>query len=226
MLGPERVFRAGRADGAEPASSVRCRVAAVLAGGGSRRMGTDKARVQIGSTTLLDQALRRAMSVADRVLLIGRRLDAMPVRSDRRPAGTARRLSVESHLDAYPDAGPLGGIATALKLSRPHACLITPCDMPLLEVELLECLIRAHTEDVDYTLIKNPLARYPEPLVGVYAARCLPVIEQAISEGQLAIWRALSGMARRCVEVSPAEAEQLANLNTPRDLLRLGVSVS
>ena len=169
-------------------------------------MGCDKADVVYESTTLLDRAVRLVQPLADRVLVIGRRV----------PDG--RLATVEAHLDAYPDAGPLGGIATALKLSAPHACLIVPCDMPLLTQDLLRRLIRTCVGEVDCALVDNPMRGRLEPLVGVYAARCLPPMEQAIAAGRLAIWRTLKLLTVRGVTVPDHQRDQLVNLNTPRDL--------
>jgi molybdenum cofactor guanylyltransferase len=188
-------------------------------------MGQDKAHVSIGSITLLEQAVRRAHVLADRVLVVGRTEEQVVERiGDRTFRGAAGELVVEHYPDAYPGAGPLGGIATALRLSRPHACLIAPCDMPLLGEELLRRLVRSHARDTDCTLLMNPVIHRPEPLVGVYAARCLPFMEQAIDAGRLAIWRTLRQLTVRYVTPSPDELDQLTNLNTPRDLSRLDTS--
>jgi len=178
----------------------------VLAGGDSRRMGSDKADVVYESTPLLDRAVRLVEPLADRVLVVGRHV----------PDG--RFAAVEAHLDACPNAGPLGGIATALKLSAPHACLIVPCDMPLLTQDLLRRLIQACVGEVDCALVDNPMRGRLEPLVGVYAARCLPPMEQAIAAGRLAIWRTLKLLTVHGVTVPDDQRDQLVNLNTPRDL--------
>ncbi len=197
-----------RSDGTS--DSARCRAAAVLAGGGSRRMGFDKALAELSSGTLLGRAVGLVRPLVDRVLVIGRRVDP------------ARLPDVEGHLDAHPQAGPLGGIVTALEHSRPDSCLIIPCDMPLLGRDLLERLIDLHTPAMDCTLLVNPLTERWEPLVGVYGARCLPALTEAIEEGRLAIWRTLVRLEVQRVAVPHEQAGRLLNLNTPGDLRRFG----
>jgi len=184
-------------------------MAAVLAGGNGRRLGFDKAAVRFESGTLLEHAVGLVRPLADCVVVVGRRFES------------GRFRAVEGHPDAYPEAGPLGGIATALRLSQPRRCLIVPCDMPLLRRGLLARLIRLHRPETDATLLMNPVRGWPEPLVGVYAARCLPHMVEAIAAGRLAIWRTLARLTVRHVSISVDQADQLVNLNTPNDLSRL-----
>ncbi|MBN1342925.1 MAG: NTP transferase domain-containing protein, partial [Phycisphaerae bacterium] len=123
---------------------TQCEVAAVLAGGDGRRMGLDKTQMRVGSATLLERAVELAEAIADRVLVIGRTgVNGLPGQ-------------VEAHPDDCPNVGPLGGIATALRLSHPAGCLVIPCDMPLLRGELLRRLIEAHrAASPDITLVVN-----------------------------------------------------------------------
>ena len=54
----------------DDAAPVRTGVlGAVFCGGGSRRMGVDKARLELGGRTLLDTALDATSAVAERVVL-------------------------------------------------------------------------------------------------------------------------------------------------------------
>jgi molybdopterin-guanine dinucleotide biosynthesis protein A len=185
-------------------------VGVVLAGGRSRRMGFDKTEVLLEVGTLLEHAVRRLLPLADRVLLVGRRADDL------------RLGPIEGHEDAYPEAGPLGGIATALCLARPRPCLIIPCDMPMLTTDLLGGLLAAHDSSVDCTLAVNPTTGRWEPLVGVYEACCLAPFQQAIADRRLAIWRTLERLRVRRLSIPAAQADQFINLNTPDDLARWG----
>ena len=87
----------------------------ILAGGLSRRMGKEKARLRLGRRTLLGhaRALATAMGLPCRVLRV----------------------------DRLPGLGPLGGIETALRRTKADRILFLSCDMPFLQPGLVEQLL-------------------------------------------------------------------------------------
>lgn len=90
----------------------------VLAGGLSSRMGEDKALLRIGGRTLLDRTvdiLREAG--ATRVATSGTRDGGIP--------------------DRWPQAGPVGGIASAALVLPDGEWLVVPVDMPRLGAGVL-----------------------------------------------------------------------------------------
>lgn len=111
--------------------------AAVLCGGRSRRFGRDKALVELDGRTMAERvadALRHAGALE--VVVVG----GEPAAADR---ARCRRVP-----DRWPEAGPLGGIISAL--SEPwdtRAVVICACDLPDLAmvdvVELVAALERA-----------------------------------------------------------------------------------
>jgi len=93
-------------------------VGLVLAGGLSSRMGEDKALLRIDGRTLLERtllALRAAAS--ERVAISGTRAGGIP--------------------DRWPQAGPVGGIASAIDGLPDGEWLVAPVDMPRLGDEVL-----------------------------------------------------------------------------------------
>jgi len=94
----------------------------ILAGGLSSRMGEDKALMQIGGITMLDRTAR-----------ILRELGAAWVAvSGSRPGGIP---------DRWPQAGPVGGIASAADVLPDGEVLLVPVDMPRLSVAALAPLL-------------------------------------------------------------------------------------
>lgn len=157
-----------------------CRVsAAVLAGGKSSRMGTDKALVPVspGGPVMLEMILATLQSISDDVFIV----------ASERPAYSVFGFPVLP--DHYPAGGVLGGIGSALRYARYERCLVVGCDMPLLNPAVLRLLL---------TLIDEAEAVVPrtlghgrqggaviyQPLHAVYHRRCLPSIEQALREGK------------------------------------------
>ena len=95
---------------------------AVLCGGGSRRMGRDKAVIVVAGETLLARAARTLSGVFDEVLVVGREAP---------PPGLPPH--VRALADERPGLGPLGGIATALAAAGHEWVFVCACDMPLLD---------------------------------------------------------------------------------------------
>src|SRR5882672_1217416 len=104
----------------------------ILAGGLSKRMGRDKARLRLGPNTMLGHIRATA------------RRTGWPVRVIRR--------------DLVPRCGPLGGVYTALKTTQSDAVIFLACDMPFVEVEVLDWLLDDHRST-------------PRPLFTMYRGR-------------------------------------------------------
>ncbi len=103
--------------------------AAILAGGQSRRMGTDKAllRLTLDGPTLIERVLAAIRTIADDVFLVA---------NDDRLAW----LNLRVVPDTFPGAGSLGGIYSAVAGAREGHCLVVACDMPFLAPSLLHAL--------------------------------------------------------------------------------------
>ncbi len=140
----------------------------VLAGGQSRRLGRDKARVLINGQPAVLWQVQLLQTVVSSVVVV-----VAP--------GRHYRVPVPEVPDEFPNEGPLGGIATGLRHLSTSAAFVCACDMPLLRPALIGGLFKA--------LGDNDLA-IPEcngrlqPLCAVYAARCLPVIERLYAAGE------------------------------------------
>src|SRR6185436_398763 len=92
---------------------------AVLTGGASQRMGTDKALIDVDGRALalsVADALRSAG--ATRVLAVGGDLVAL------------RGLGLEAIPDQHAGEGPLGGILTALEATDEDVVVVLACDLP------------------------------------------------------------------------------------------------
>lgn len=189
---------------------------AVLTGGASRRMGTDKALLQLAESTMLQRVLAVVGAVADDVAIIG----------DRAPY---HGLGVPVFADAYPGTGTLGGIATALHHAGHSHVLVVACDMPLLSQSLLEAMADI-PRDYDVLIPATDAARSDqqgevtyETLHAIYHRRCLPGIERRIAAGQLKVADALQSLNVRVLpeswlrELDP-ELDSLMNVNRPADL--------
>lgn len=111
-------------------------VGAVLCGGASRRMGRDKALVEVDGVPL-------ARRVAD--VLVAARCDRVVAVGGDGPALEALGLHVVA--DRWPGEGPLGGLATALAACAVGDVLVlAPCDWVAAAPEVVTRLVGALTE--------------------------------------------------------------------------------
>jgi molybdenum cofactor guanylyltransferase len=189
--------------------------AAVLAGGASRRMGRDKALMTLDGRTLLERAVVAVASVARDTFVVGDR-------------AAYHQFGVAVVADEFPGAGPLGGIATALRHARHAHVLVVACDMPFLSVPLLQAMA-AQPRDFDVLVpVTSSVASGQrsastyETLHAIYERSILPAIELRIARGELQVAAALAGLAVRELpeawlrEYDPA-MRSFVNANRPDD---------
>lgn len=166
---------------------------AVLAGGASRRFGSDKALAMHDGHALIDHAIARLSEVADAVVVSG----------GLRPgyAGVPD--------EPAPGLGPLGGLCGAMTHAAANgfdAVLTIPCDTPDLPVEAL-CSLAATNRAAYFTDL---------PVAGYWPVTLHADLIDQLSRDD----RSMRGWARRCGAVGIA-APPIANINRPSDLARL-----
>lgn len=182
----------------------------VLAGGESARMGRDKALLEIAGVTLVERAARLVKTVAGSATVVGQ-------------PRAFQKLKVRAIADDWPGAGPLGGIATALRASEAAWNLIVACDLPYLTREWLEFLLKRAadlSEEADAVLPMNE--RGAEPLCAMYHKRCESAMWLALDRGTRKV---TDGLAR--LRVAHVEREEwkgfdskgmlFKNMNSPED---------
>jgi molybdopterin-guanine dinucleotide biosynthesis protein A len=187
------------------------KIAAILAGGSSRRMGHDKALVKVGGVMMLERAVRAAIAVALQAAVVGRA---------RRPAEWPADLSAVVFLrdDGEAFGGPVGGVITALKMAK-KAVLILGCDMPLVSAALLSDLIAAHArmpEGKFGTMAVSRDARgnvFGEPALAIYTTGILPRLEQMVRTGNKSFQVLLKEKLVWPWEVPAEMAGELLNAN-------------
>src|SRR5438046_2103958 len=106
--------------------------AAILAGGGGRRLGgVDKALIEIGGRPIIERQLAVLRPLFDEVLVVA----GDPARYARFGARPVRDLS--------PGLGPLAGLEAALAAASSDAVVVVACDLPFLDAALVS-LVRDH----------------------------------------------------------------------------------
>ncbi|HEX2093761.1 MAG TPA: molybdenum cofactor guanylyltransferase [Longimicrobiaceae bacterium] len=189
-------------------------LAAVLAGGESRRFGSPKALARVGGERVVDRVLHALRGVPAEPVLIVNRPElfgdlGIPVRPDR-VAG----------------AGALAGIHAALcwaeEAGRPGA-LCVACDLPFLDPALLRRILEiASSEPADAVVPESTGRRGVEPLCAYYRVTCRAAAEEMLARGDRQLLGLLGRIRARRLPL--AEVTQLGepeilflNVNTPDD---------
>jgi molybdopterin-guanine dinucleotide biosynthesis protein A len=180
---------------------------AILAGGRSRRMGSDKGLLPFGGRQLIEVVLTAIRPLFSDIVIVANE-----------PAVYAR-FGVPVVTDRIP-GGPLGGIHAALWSSRsPHIFCIA-CDMPFPNPAVITHLV-ALAPGYD-AVVPHSSAGY-EPIHAVYGRSCLAPVEALLRAQRLRLDELFASVRVRLVdaaELRPLDPSGRAflNVNTPDDL--------
>lgn len=186
--------------------------AVILAGGRARRFGgRPKLLLPLGGRRIVDRLLAALQAVADQVFIVAN------------DCSTYAGLGAPVHPDVLTDAGPLGGVHAALRVSRSSRTLIVAGDMPFPSPPFLARLLRHASPAVDVAVPRTRDGY--QPLCACYRASCIPVLERRIAAGTLQASAAVREMRRRelgAEEIRPFDPHGtlLFNVNTPADYAR------
>ena len=191
--------------------SRRC-LGVVLAGGASRRMGTDKALMtHPNGSSWLEAQVQLLRSVDLEVCVLTGH------------AGHHARLSdcegVSVQAEPWQPAGPLWALSCLLHDRDDEALLTLPVDMPALRLDALEHLMARWSGDDARAVVADDGIRL-QPLLGIYP--CGKVFRKALDEeltaGQARWLGWLERIPHDTVKLPP---DQLVNVNRPVDLAAL-----
>jgi len=190
-------------------------IAAVLAGGQGKRLGMDKATLQIGACSLLDKILATLRGMFPLILLV--------VQEAGSPLAAREDDEVKVVADVIPGKGPLVGIYTALRNSPAPYVFVMACDMPYPSSRLIRRLLSLAP---GREAVVPRRGEYIEPLFAVYGRAVRAKARSHIEEGRLKIHELVKELDTRYLEEEEIAAcdpgfKSFFNINTPEDLLRM-----
>lgn len=151
---------------------------AILAGGGSRRFGADKALAPAPDHPMAETVLRALRGATlDPVVLIG----ASPL--------VSARLAIPSIPDRLPGEGPLAGLGTALSWASGVArIVVVPCDLPRLVAPVVRSLVAAGD---NATAAVARLDGRPHPILGCWPTAFAAPLNAILRSGERRMMAAL-----------------------------------
>ncbi len=170
---------------------------AILAGGQSRRFGSDKAMADLGGRPMIVRVAAAVAPFVEAIVICGH------------PAVPAGMVGLADL--PHPGLGPLGGLAGALHHAASHgfeAVLSVGCDTPVLDAELMS---RLRDSDTAAFVVQSPIiGRWPAALAGALLVH----LDAAGS-------RSMRGWAEAVGAIAIHALAPIPNVNTPADLDRL-----
>jgi molybdopterin-guanine dinucleotide biosynthesis protein A len=182
---------------------------AIIAGGKSTRMGTDKAFVRLDGKPLIAHVLARVATLgAAAMILITNHPDSYG------------SLGLPMFPDVIPDKGSLGGIYTALTVSQHAYTQVIACDTPFVQPELLAHLL---TLREGHEVIVPTVKGYPQGLHGLYHKACLGPMRERMDANRLNVIGFYPQVRVRTVDEAEYEpfdptGVSFFNVNTPDQL--------
>ena len=175
----------------------------ILAGGESRRFGSDKARHLVGGRAMITR-VHDVLSPLVATVLVSVRDES-----------ASYDLSSKRVVDQYPGAGPLAGLHAGLTQCHTPWLLALACDLPFLTPEVLGALLSARDDPEHPVVACTPDGRR-HPLCALYPRSLRSVAGELLEAERLAMHGLLrtSGPVREV----PVPHEPLRNVNARSDL--------
>ncbi|MEH3154230.1 MAG: molybdenum cofactor guanylyltransferase [Gordonia paraffinivorans] len=185
----------------------------VLAGGASRRMGEDKAALDLGGQPMLTRIVTELRRRCDPITVVAAQDSAAYAAFSEAPG-------LRWVTDEDPGTGPLGALAAGLTDAAAHdvpVVFVCATDMPLLRADLVDELVAGLGAEDDAVIAVD--AQRQHPLAAVYRSSCAARLAALVAGGERRLLAALDEMTVHRVGVS--DPTWLTNVNAPEDVHRL-----
>lgn len=181
----------------------------LLAGGQGQRMGgRDKGLIPWQGEPLIQHLHRLTRPLTDDLLIsCNRNLEHYAVYADR---------LVQDGNDEF--HGPFAGIRAALPLARNSHLLVLPCDVPLIDLSLLQSLRETALDHPEQPVMVRSGTHW-QPLLCIIPTHHAEAFEAAWQSGERSPRRVMERLHAVAVQCD-ADDPRLANLNTPELLTR------
>lgn len=174
----------------------------LIAGGSSQRMGSDKRTLELGGRSLAHHVLELAQLLSDDIVISA---------NDTIPAFEGYTVVP----DLEPGAGPVVGLISALPHIQTPDAVVLSVDMPFVNMELVQQLIRKYQPgQVTYFTLNGRMQPFPAIYPACYADEMTHAFANNITsmKGLLNLFPSLP------VQLPEEEKDLLLNINRREDL--------
>jgi molybdopterin-guanine dinucleotide biosynthesis protein A len=182
----------------------------ILAGGASRRFGSDKALATLNGMALLRHVSQSVSACASRITVVAA------------TAGKYQALGLHTIGDARPGQGPVGGLQAALADLRggnEPQLLLTSCDLLGLRPSWLELLV-AKAQAGNYRALAYADTARVEPLPAIFHRDLSLLVDTLLAGPERTGLKDVLRVAGTCLLPRPADWDEATNINRLDDLER------
>lgn len=183
----------------------------ILVGGKSRRMGKDKAFLEVSGRPLFERALAIHRERFQRILLVG--------------GGRERFAGYDVPVleDIFPGSA-LGGLHTGLHHAQTEYVFVSPCDLAFPNIDILDLLCSLRK---GYDAVVPATRGGFEPLFALYSRKCIEPIKRLLESATYRIYDFYPQVRIRYVPAGELarldkKGQSFRNVNTPEEFARLG----
>ncbi|UZO79251.1 molybdenum cofactor guanylyltransferase [Aquimarina sp. ERC-38] len=172
----------------------------LLAGGASRRMGTDKSLLKFQNSTFIETSVQNLKKVVENILIV----------ANSKPYDY---LNIPVVTDIIIDSGPLAGLHSGLTNSKTDLNLVVTNDMPLVDASFLVKLINVF--DIKHDALWCFSEGNDIPLLGIYKKSMATTCERLLKNGEKRVLQLQNLSSIQKYKVEATYVSCLQNINTP-----------
>lgn len=175
----------------------------VLAGGKSKRMGVDKGLLEYHGMAQRDYLFDLFKQVLDKEAQV-----YLSVREEQ------DITDVAVITDKFIGLGPFGAICSAFMHDPNKAYLVVATDLPFVNSDVLQLLLRQRNPKKIATAIKGKDKQFMEPLITIWEPKAYPVLLSYLAQGVSCPRKVLINSDVEIVEI---DDNLIQNINTPQE---------
>jgi len=179
----------------------------ILAGGKSRRMGSDKGLMIINGKPMIQYIIDELESLDIPVIIV----------SDN---PQYEIFGIPVFEDSIKNKGPMAGIYTGLLHSNTEKNVVLSCDVPKISAKLIKQLVSSANNN-EVSILKHGDTLHP--LIGMYKRSLLKDVKTSLNKDQLKMKQFCIDMDCSVLEIidDQFDAELILNINTKEELNQL-----
>ena len=177
----------------------------ILGGGHSTRMGEDKSKITYHGKSQVEYLYELLENKTEKTYL--------SCRQEQTSSSKLNRISTIE--DRFLGFGPTGGILSAFQKHPNAAWLVVACDMPFVNAEVINDLIKGRNPYRLASCFYNEERKWPEPLCAIYEPKAALRLGQYLAMGNPCPRKVL--MNSSIENLKPISQTILGNVNTPEE---------